>query len=203
MSRELLLGPLVRYAGREEATVWVETDGPGEVEVRAGRRPRARRRWTIAGHHYAIVRVRGLAPDTATPYEVHLDGERVWPPADSPFPPSVLRTHDHDDPAKIVFGSCRVCVPHEPPYSLTQGRGRPRARGRRAAHLRAADARASRVEDWPHLILLLGDQVYADEVSPETRAHQARRDVSEPPRRGDRATSRSTRCSTRSPGASP
>ncbi len=182
MSRDLLLGPLVRYAGREEATVWVETDGPGEVEVRAeGVEPARASTWTIAGHHYAIVRVRGLAPDTATPYEVHLDGTRVWPQADSPFPPSVLRTHDHDHPAKIVWGSCRVCVPHEPPYSLTKDED---DRGREVDALRtfALRMRHEPVEDWPHLILLLGDQVYADEVSPKTLERiKQRRDVSEPP----------------------
>jgi PhoD-like phosphatase len=182
MSRDLLLGPLVRYAGRDEATVWVETDGPGEVEVRAeGVEPARAATWTIAGHHYAIVRVRGLAPDTATPYEVHLDGAQVWPRADSPFPPSVLRTHDPERPARIVWGSCRVCVPHEQPYSLTKDEDH---RGREVDALRtyALRMRHQPVEDWPHLILLLGDQVYADEVSPATCDKiKQRRDVSQPP----------------------
>jgi hypothetical protein len=182
MSRDLILGPLVRYAGREEATVWVETDGPGDVEVRAdGVAPATASTWTIAGHHYAIVRVRGLAPDTATPYEVVLDGTRVWPQADSPFPPSVLRTHDPGRPARVVWGSCRVCVPHEPPYSLTKDDD---GRGREVDALRtyALRMRGQPVEDWPHLVLLLGDQVYADEVSPETLERiRRRRDVSEPP----------------------
>jgi hypothetical protein len=182
MSRDLILGPLVRYAGREEATVWVETDGPGDVEVRAeGVEPARAATWTVAGHHYAIVRVRGLGPDTATPYEVHLDGERVWPQPDSPFPPSVLRTHDPERPARIVWGSCRVCVPHEPPYSLTKDEDE---RGREIDALRtyALRMRGEAVEDWPHLILLLGDQVYADEVSPGTCERiKRRRDVSEPP----------------------
>ena len=30
---DLLLGPLLRYVGETEATVWVETDSPCEVEV--------------------------------------------------------------------------------------------------------------------------------------------------------------------------
>jgi hypothetical protein len=182
MSRDLILGPLVRYAGREEATVWVEIDGPGDVEVRAeGVEPATASTWTIAGHHYAIVRVRGLAPDTATPYEVLLDGARVWPQADSPFPPSVLRTHDPQRPARIVWGSCRVCVPHEPPYSLTKDED---ARGREVDALRtyALRMRGLPAADWPHLILLLGDQVYADEVSLQTLERiKQRRDISQPP----------------------
>jgi hypothetical protein len=182
MPRALILGPLVRYAGREDATVWVETDGPGEVEVRAeGVEPATARTWTIAGHHYAIVRVQGLAPDTATPYAVHLDGDRVWPQAGSPFPPSVLRTHDQEHPARIVWGSCRVCVPHEPPFSLTKDED---GRGREVDALRtyALRMRDQPAEDWPHLILMLGDQVYADEVSPETCERiKERRDTSQPP----------------------
>ena len=32
--------------------------------------------------------------------------------------PSYIRTHDKTRPTRIVFGSCRVCAPHEPPHSL-------------------------------------------------------------------------------------
>jgi PhoD-like phosphatase len=179
---ELLLGPMVRYAGREEATVWVETDAPAQIEVVAGDAPAATARtWTVAGHHYAIVRVRGLEPDVPTPYEVRVDGRTAWPLPDSPFPPSVLRTHDPEKPARIVWGSCRVCAPNEPPYSLTKD---DHERGREVDALRtyALKMRHEPPEDWPHLLLLLGDQVYADEVSPETLAEiRRRRDTSQPP----------------------
>ena len=33
MSPNLVLGPLLRYAGASDATVWVETDAPCEVDV--------------------------------------------------------------------------------------------------------------------------------------------------------------------------
>jgi hypothetical protein len=119
---ELVLGPVVRYAGSEDATVWVETDGPATVEVRPEGAPAASAAtFTVAGHHYAIVHCADLPPDTATPYTVALDGEAAWPPPDHPFPASVLRTHGGEHgPARIIFGSCRVCAPHEPPHSLTK-----------------------------------------------------------------------------------
>ena len=42
--------------------------------------------------------------------------------------------------------------------------------------------RTSRDEEWPDALLLLGDQVYADQVPPETAAFiKARRDVGRPP----------------------
>ena len=77
---ELVLGPLLRYVGEREATIWVETDCACEVEVLAARTPT----FEVDGHHYALVRVEGLEPGTSTPYEVHVDGECRWPPAHSP-----------------------------------------------------------------------------------------------------------------------
>lgn len=53
---ELLLGPLLRYAGETEALVWVETDSPCSVEVLDCRA----RTFEVEGHHYAIVHCAGL-----------------------------------------------------------------------------------------------------------------------------------------------
>ncbi len=71
----LVLGPLLRHAGKTDATIWVETDRACEVEVLEHRQ----RTFCVAGHHYALVHVRGLEPGSETEYEVRLDGERVWP----------------------------------------------------------------------------------------------------------------------------
>ena len=84
----LVLGPLLRSASDPEATIWVETDAACEVEVLGFRA----RTFAVAGHHYALVHCTGLAPASTTPYEVRLDGERVWPERDSAYPPSVVRT---------------------------------------------------------------------------------------------------------------
>ena len=75
MSRmaELLLGPLLRYVSETEATVWVETDEPCEVEILGRREPTFR----VDGHHYALVRIEGLEPGGRNEYEVALDGERA------------------------------------------------------------------------------------------------------------------------------
>ena len=178
----LILGPMARWASTSEATVWVETDGPCEVEVRADGVAAARERtFTVAGHHYAIVRVSGLPEDAPTPYTVALDGEPVWPEPGSPFPPSTLRTHSADGPARVVFGSCRLAYPHEPPWSLKPD---DHDDGREVDALRAIALRmaAGDPAEWPHTVLLLGDQVYADEVSPDTLAYiRSRRDTSQPP----------------------
>jgi hypothetical protein len=177
----LVLGPMHRWASTSEATVWVETDAGCEVAVRAGGASASDRTFEVDGHHYAIVRVSGLPEDAATPYEVTLDGETVWPLPDSPFPPSVLRTHSAEGPARIVFGSCRTAYPHEPPYTLPPDDD---DCGREVDALRATALRmaASDPAGWPHTVLLLGDQVYADEVSPDTLEFiRSRRDTSVPP----------------------
>jgi hypothetical protein len=180
---ELILGPAVRYAGRDEATVWVETDGPATVEVQpADAPPATARTFSVGGHHYAIVHCTDLPVNASTPYRVALDGEGVWPLPDSDFPPSVLRTHAGEaGAARIVFGSCRVCAPHEPPYSLTKDED-PRGREVDALRTYALRMRDQDPAEWPHLMLMLGDQVYADEVSPDVIEFiKARRDVSKPP----------------------
>src|SRR4051794_20689912 len=113
---DLLLGPLLRYVGATEATVWVETDAPCEVEVLGARAAS----FSLEGHHYALVRIAGLEPGRRFEYEVELDGERRWPAAGSELPPSVIRTPGPGDTVKIAFGSCRVAAPSEPPYTLTR-----------------------------------------------------------------------------------
>jgi PhoD-like phosphatase len=163
---ELILGPLLRYVDETEATVWVETDQPCEVEV-LGRRERTFR---VEGHNYALICLRDLKPGVSCEYEVKLHGERAWPPADSEFPPSLLRTVDPNAPLRIAFGSCRVAVPHRPPYTLTKDEDPDRGREIDALYALAIRMREAPPEAWPHLLLMLGDQVYADEEAPETRA---------------------------------
>ena len=164
---KLVLGPMLRYVSETEATVWIETDSACEVEV-LGRRERTFR---IEGHHYALVCLSDLKPGTSQPYEVSLDGERAWPPSESDFPPSLLRTIDPDEPLRIVFGSCRVAVPHRPPYTLTKDEDPEHGREIDALWATAVRMREQGPEEWPDLLLMLGDQVYADEDAPETRQY--------------------------------
>jgi PhoD-like phosphatase len=182
---ELVLGPMARWASTSEATVWVETDAKCEVEVRAdGAKPAREPTFEVEGHHYAIVRVSGLPEDAATPYTVTLDGTQVWPEPDSPFPPSTLRTHSAHGAARIVFGSCRTAYPHHHPYTLRPDQY---DYGREVDALRAIALRmaGSDPAEWPHTVLMLGDQVYADEVSPKTLEFiRERRDTSKPPHDG-------------------
>ncbi|HWC67081.1 MAG TPA: hypothetical protein VG478_03380 [Acidimicrobiales bacterium] len=115
----------------------------------------------------------GLTPGSTSPYEVHLDGERCWPPPDARFPPSVIRTLDGGS-LRILFGSCRAAAPHEPPWSLESDHDQ-RARGVDALHAHGLRMLTRPSAEWPHLLVFVGDQVYADDSSPETREKVKRR----------------------------
>jgi hypothetical protein len=152
----LVLGPVLRHAGLSDATVWVETDVRCSVEVLGCSSPTFR----VGDHHYALVHVTGLEPGTAREYEVRLDGTAVWPETGSPFPPSVVRTRDEGGPLKLVFGSCRIAAPHEPPYTLDLSED-PKGLGVDALYATAMRLRDESTDELPDALVLLGDQVYA------------------------------------------
>jgi PhoD-like phosphatase len=172
----LVLGPLLRYAGETEATIWVETDRACRVGI-LGHEART---FEVAGHHYGLVVARGLEPGTGHEYDVALDGAVCWPEPGSPFPPSVVRTLDPGRPLRLAFGSCRIA--ELPALKRGRGRARDEAHGMDALAAYAQDLRQAPRERWPDALLLIGDQVYADEVGPATREFIAqRRDPSQPP----------------------
>ena len=110
----------------------------------------------VGSHHYALVHVTGLEPGEACEYEVHLDGEKIWPEPGSPFPPSVIRTPGEREKVKLVFGSCRVCAPHEPPYTLDHDEDE-RGLGMDALYAMAMRLRDVRYGELPQALVLLGD----------------------------------------------
>jgi hypothetical protein len=177
MAPELILGPLLRYAGETDATVWVETDAACGVEV-LGHTVHA---FEIEGHHYALVRLTDLEPGKTYEYEVSLDGTKVWPADKSDFPPSVIRTISSDGELNLSYGSCRVSVPHEPPFTLAADAHKDSFE-RDALQALALRMMREPHERWPDALLLLGDQIYADEVSQGALDFiRSRRDTNEPP----------------------
>ena len=158
----LVLGPLLRYVDERRATIWFETQRPGRVEVLVDGEQDAcghADTWTVHGHHYALVCIDALRPNSRHEYRVRLDGQDVWPPADSEFPPSVIRTPDPDAPFRLAFGSCRRSAPFDHEHLEELGAD---------ALVALAERMVTTPEDeWPELLLLLGDQIYADDPSDE------------------------------------
>ncbi|WP_219465530.1 alkaline phosphatase D family protein [Nonomuraea rhizosphaerae] len=165
----LVVGPMLRYVDSTSASIWVETAEPGTVTVEAAGRTFSARTFTVHGHHYGIVDLLDLRENVDS-YTVTLGEERVWP-LDG-WPPSRIRLFPSDGPGRLAFGSCRTSVPHDTAYVLTHGTDVLRSYG---SHLKEAAE-----DEWPDLLLLLGDQVYADSPSPEMLKFIAARRDDEP-----------------------
>ena len=94
------------------------------------------------------------------------------PTTDGPQP--VVHTRNHERHARLVFGSCRVGDP-QPTHLGEQWPDDVKALGIDALWTYSKQLQRGEIE-WPDAVLLLGDQVYADEVSPgHGRVHRARR----------------------------
>jgi hypothetical protein len=176
----LVLGPMLRYVSETEATVWVETDRACQVEILG----RAVPTFEVAGHHYGLVVLDGLAPGREYAYQVALDGAVRWPEPRSDFPPSVLRALSpagSGRPLRIAFGSCRVTETDQPSTGGS-GESGDGADGADALAACAAGLPGTPRERWPDVLLMIGDQVYADHPGPATRRLIAqRRDPAVPP----------------------
>ena len=173
MATPLLLGPMLRYVDETTASIWVETRADGVVGILSAGRRWQSRTFAVHGHHYALVEIDRLEPGSVSPYEVEVDGVRVWPEPDSEYPASVIASRTPGRPPRIAFGSCRTSVPHDRAGNRVHG-----VDSLRAFALALADGRESR----PDLLLLLGDQVYADSTTTEMQEFiRSRRDIREDP----------------------
>ena len=68
---ELVLGPLLRYVGPTDATVWLETSSPCEVQASVGNFSYRTSTFRVGDHHYALVRITDLEPGSPYQYETH------------------------------------------------------------------------------------------------------------------------------------
>jgi hypothetical protein len=172
-SSPLVLGPLLRFVGEHDASIWVEIARPARVTVVSDGREWHAASFVVEEHHYALVLLDGLSPGRTYEYSVQVDGEPVWPLEESPFPHPSIATLDHDRPALLAFGSCRTSVPHDAEHHESHG-----VDALRTVALAMAKGEFRR----PDVLAMLGDQVYADETSPQMREFIAsRRSLDEPP----------------------
>jgi hypothetical protein len=164
---------MLRYVDETSATVWVRTRAAATVTVeRAGRQWQAPT-FSVHACHYALVVLDDLVPGSDDSYTVHLDGAPVWPRPGSP--PSRIRTLDPSREPRFAFGTCRTTGSHD-----EEGNS---AHGVDALRSLAVALRDDPLVEWPDLLLLLGDQVYADTTPhPELEEFMAaRRSLDEPP----------------------
>ena len=169
----LVLGPLLRHVGRDDATVWVKTDAaavrrvePSSGALRAQRDLRGRGPSLRARPRHRAASRGGTRPTRCSSTASASGRRRRGLGLAGELHPPALRRPTR---CAICFGSCRGRVP-----DTTRRRRCPRTRTTRgrehdALSALASDAFRRRRTQWPHLLLLLGDQVYADEVPPRHR----------------------------------
>src|SRR5690606_36526595 len=123
------------------------------------------------------VEVDDLSPGWSTAYQVLVDDEVCWPEADTDYPGSTLTTTTVDGPVRMAFGSCRTSVPHDALHHVSHG-----VDALRTFALEVAGGGRGPLGKLPDLLLLLGDQVYADSTSAAMRDFIAsRRSLDEEP----------------------
>ena len=176
----LLLGPLLRYVdetrgdrlGRDRRAL--RGRGPRAIAARRSTSPATTTRSSTSTasspgpprrtRSTSTASATGRSPTATFPPSVDPDAERRRPP---PHRLRLLPRQRARTRSRTRCARTRTARP----------------RDRRALRPGAAHGRASRRATWPTRLLLLGDQVYADEVSPGTRdVHRARAATpSEPP----------------------
>lgn len=184
---KLLVGPLVRAVLSDKVAIWTEWSAPCEVtlmasadstELLTGQSPAlltvSGRTVNVGGHFYALLVLSGL--QAGTWYDYRLSATSLSAPADISFEPeegTLLQCfHTLDLPEvggalRLMYGSCRNLSETAPDALNAFGSWLRRFR----------DERESR---WPHLLLLVGDQIYADEPV-ESQSHQSHQKRPEQP----------------------
>ncbi len=167
---DLRAGPLVRAVSPDGITIWTEWKQPCEVtlsaapaDVAGDAQPHVvvARTVTIGSRYYALCVLTALRP--ATWYTYHLGC------ADKPGEPATwlettllqcFRTLDLPDagqPLRLAYGSCRRLTAPGPDALSAFG-----------GWLR--DRYAERETLWPRVLLLIGDQIYADDPAQRSQA---------------------------------
>lgn len=169
----LRVGPLVRAVTPDSVTIWTEWTHPCEVTLRVTTADQSNqpapdphiacsRALTIGNHHYALLRLNDLHPSTWYDYHITCktdEGEQA--PAVGTLK-QCFRTLDPPEAGnalRLAYGSCRKPTAVEPDALQAFG----------AWLIERFDERET---TWPHLLLLIGDQIYADDFTGRRGRHK-------------------------------
>ncbi len=165
---QLIVGPLVRAVTLDSVTIWTEWTHPCEVtlHITVSEQPGTQTlapltarssTVTIGDHHYALLQLGGL--QASTWYDYHIASRTGEEEQDSIPAASALkqcfRTLDPPESGNVLrlaYGSCRKPSASEPDALNAFG----------TWLIASFDERETA---WPHLLLLIGDQIYADDFT--------------------------------------
>jgi hypothetical protein len=165
---QIRIGPLVRATTATCATIWAEFTQPCTVQLSVvpAQSPQAEpislsvHTTTVGGRHYAAPQLYALQPATWYTYQIYTStpDNGSWQQATS-LPIQCFRTLDQSSTTstpvlrtslRLVYGSCR---------KLDQ----PTTDALSAFASWLQQHFEQREATWPHLLLLIGDQIYADQ----------------------------------------
>jgi phosphodiesterase/alkaline phosphatase D-like protein len=165
------VGPLVRATSSTTAVIWAEFFQSGKITISSALYDHPTSTVTavsghtinVGGRHFIALQLTGLEP--ATWYSYQIEGSVDQPPplnpqaqpplALEPLPHQCFRTLSATEQAgslRIAYGSCRNLQRQD--FDSLSGFG-----AWLQEHFSARD------DCWPHLLLLIGDQIYADQPS--------------------------------------
>ena len=161
----LRVGPLVRAMSSESVVIWTEWTHPCEALLQAtpsdqskqqaaSPQPVCARTITVGNRHYSLLRLDGLQPSSWYEYEItcKTGEEEQAIPAATGAVKHCFRTLDPPEAGNVLrlaYGSCRKPSPLEPDALSAFGSW-------------LMDRFDERETAWPHLLLLIGDQIYGD-----------------------------------------
>jgi phosphodiesterase/alkaline phosphatase D-like protein len=162
------VGPLVRATSATSAVVWAELAEAREVTLYAQPVDQpgtyvatTSSTVTVGGRHYVAPQLQDLQPGTW--YRYHLaptDSEETLFRQKTPitqcfrtFSENTGKDHATDHSLRIAYGSCRKAT--DATTDVLDGFGN-----------WLSDHQEEREQSWPHVLLLIGDQIYADDPPP-------------------------------------
>lgn len=183
----IVTGPIVRFVSSNRATVWLEMRKHHSVvlHVTDGSDPKVKKvsdvfHTTQVGTRFFVMPyIKGLKPSTIYKYRIEMADVSADPLSKRPRSAKQLRRHkkrrvDNLTSAGLMFKETVFrTLPKRGTESLELAFGSCRKWRGGADSKVGADAMALYAqslrerEPYPHLMLLLGDQIYADDVSPE------------------------------------
>ena len=170
----LVLGPMLRYVSETEATIWVETDRECRVEVLGRRRPDLRGgRAPLRPRRAGRPRRRAASTSTRSRSTVPSAGRSL----------TAASRRACCGPSARTGRSGWRSAPAGWRRSRRENLGRPARRERAGQAVTRAPTRSRPApllsglprDRWPDVLLMIGDQVYADEPGPATRQFIAER----------------------------
>lgn len=166
---DLRVGPLVRAVSPDSIIIWAELTAAETVTllvyangIEDAPQTISQKSTMVGGHHYVTLELQHLQPATWYTYQLFAAStgkELALAPA-SPVtqcfrtlaPPSSAQT----SPLRVAYGSCRKAEANQPDALSALGYW-------------LSEHFEQRETEWPHLLLLIGDQIYADEPSVSLR----------------------------------